>query len=178
MERIIERLRKIQALADRGEAGEAINARRILEAELKKAGLTIEDILSDRRILRVFSYRDKDERNLFIQVLANVVGHKSEAFQKATFNRSSKKLFVDLTDLEYVDIKAMYDFHLAQFRKERARILKDLYRAYINKHNLFDKDPREETDAPAPGINPDEILRILRLVNEMEDVYFHKALTQ
>lgn len=48
-ESILEKLRKIARLAEMGYKGEAANARRVLEARLKEYGLTIEDVLTDRK---------------------------------------------------------------------------------------------------------------------------------
>ena len=43
-ESVISRLRKIRTLAERGETGEAEAARRLLEQQLSKYGLTLEKI--------------------------------------------------------------------------------------------------------------------------------------
>lgn len=175
MEKIIEKLKKLLALAERGEAGEAHNARRILENELRKHNLTIEDISSDRRKTYVFPYKDTDERRLFIQILANVCGTKSEAFKEACMNTKKKRLYADLTDLEYIDVSNMYDFHRSHLRKEKNRLLKELFSAYVNKHDIFDKDPGEaSTDKE---IDWDELRRVMALIDTMEDVSYRKAIT-
>lgn len=52
MDRIIDKLKKLLALAERGEQGEAENARRLLEAELRKHGLTFDDIREENKRTR------------------------------------------------------------------------------------------------------------------------------
>ena len=69
MDKIIDKLKKILALAERGEQGEAINARIMLENELRKHGLTIEDLRSELKIPRIFPYKTKEEMTLFFQIL-------------------------------------------------------------------------------------------------------------
>ena len=176
MEKIIDKLKKLLALAERGEAGEAQNARRILENELRKHNLTLEDLASDKRKNYVFPYKDKDERRLLVQILVNVCGSKSEAFNESTYNSKKKRLYAYLTDMEYIDVSNMYDFHRKHLRKEKERFLKDLFSAYVNKHNIFDKDPSERTNSDEE-VNWDEIRRILHLAEGMEDVQYHKAIT-
>lgn len=176
MEKIIEKLKKLLALAERGEAGEAHNARRLLENELRKHNLTLEDLASDKRKNYVFPYKDKDERRLLVQILVNVCGSKSEAFTESTYNSKKKRLYAYLTDMEYIDVSNMYDFHRSHLRKEKERLLKELFSAYVNKHNIFDKDPSERT-TPDEEVDWDEIRRILHLAEGMEDVQYHKAIT-
>lgn len=52
MDRMIDRLKKLLALAEQGQRGEADNARRLLEAELRRHGLTLDDICSEKRTER------------------------------------------------------------------------------------------------------------------------------
>lgn len=47
MERITDKLRKLLALAERGCGGEAENAKRLLEAQLRHYGMTLEDLLNE-----------------------------------------------------------------------------------------------------------------------------------
>lgn len=87
MDRIIDKLKKLLALAERGEQGEAENARRLLEAELRKHGLTFDDIREENKRTRMFKYNSNEERTLLIQVLVNYLGSKSDAFNKSTYNK-------------------------------------------------------------------------------------------
>lgn len=68
MERITDKLRKLLALAERGCGGEAENARRLLEAQLSKYGLTLEDLYENKTSRRIFKYRNKEERQIIVQV--------------------------------------------------------------------------------------------------------------
>ena len=81
-----------------------------------------------------------------------------------------------LTDMEYIDVSNMYDFHRSHLRKEKERLLKDLFSAYVNKHNIFDKDPTESTTSDEE-VDWDKIRRVMSLIEGMEDVSFHKAIT-
>lgn len=171
--KIIDKLKKLLALSERGIDGEAIAARRALESMLQKYGLTIDDIASYVCKERVFPYKDADERTLFCQILISVCGRDCEAFKKATCNTKRKRLYVNLTDLQYIDVFNMYEFHKAHFRKEKKRLLRDCMSAYVNKHDIFDPnaEPTEINDA-----DWDRIIRIMKLADGMEDVSYRKAL--
>lgn len=177
MDRIIDKLKKLLALAERGERGEADNARRLLEAELRRHGLTLEDICADNRRTRMFKYNSNEERGLLIQVLVNYLGSKSDAFCESTYNKRKKQVYIDLTDMEYIDISNMYDFYKAQFKKERKRLLHDMIVAFVQKHSLYDSTPSERPDDDRE-IDWDELKRILALSSTMEDVTFRKQLTK
>lgn len=177
MDRIIDKLKKLLALAERGEQGEAENARRLLEAELRKHGLTFDDIREENKRTRMFKYNSNEERTLLIQVLVNYLGSKSDAFNKSTYNKYKKQVYIDLTDMEYIDISNMYDFFKAQFRKEQKRLLHDMIQAFVQKHRLFDSTPSERPDDDRE-IDWDELKRILALSSTMEDVTFRKQLTK
>jgi len=169
MDRIIDKLKKLLALAERGEQGEAENARRLLEAELRKHGLTFDDIREENKRTRMFKYNSNEERTLLIQVLVNYLGSKSDAFNKSTYNKYKKQV--------YIDISNMYDFFKAQFRKERKRLLQDMIKAFVQKHRIFDSTPQEcqEDDRE---IDWEELQRIFALSSTMEDVTFRKQLTK
>lgn len=177
MDRIIDKLKKLLALAERGEQGEADNARRLLEAALLRHGLTLEDICADNKKTRMFKYNSTEERTLLIQVLVNYLGSKSEAFSDSTYNKYLKEVYINLTDMEYIDISNMYDFFKSQYKKERKRLLHDMIRAFVQKHALFDSTPQERPDDDRE-IDWDEVKRILALSSAMEDVTFRKQLTK
>ena len=176
MDRIIEKLKKILALAERGERGEADNARRMLEVELRRYGLTMEDILTNKRTMRIFKYNSNEERQLFVQILVNYLGSKHETLKKSTYDKYQKEVYV-VTDLEYVDLSGMYEFYKAQYRKERKTLLHDMIRAFVKKHNLYDSTP-DESQPDGQKIDWDEWRRILALSSAMESVSYRKSITQ
>lgn len=177
MDRIIDKLKKLLALAERGERGEADNARRLLKAELQRHRLTLEDICADSKRTRMFKYNSNEERTLLIQVLVNYLGSKSEAFGESTYDKCRKQVYVNLSDMEYIDISNMYDFFKSQFRKERKRLLQDMIKAFVQKHRIFDSTPQERPDDDR-GIDWEELKRIFALSSAMEDVTFRKQLTK
>lgn len=175
MDKIIDKLKKILALAERGEQGEARNARIKLENELKKHGLTIEDLRSELKIPRVFPYKTKDEMTIFFQVLLLLFGRKSEETNSARYNSKRKQLYINLTDLQYIEMLNMWEFHRKQFNKEKKRLLRDCLEAYVNKHSIFDPNAEpSDTD----DIDWEKLIRIMKLADGMEDIHYRKSLNK
>ena len=177
MERITDKLRKLLAFAERGCGGEAENARRLLEAQLSKYGLTLEDLYENKTSRRIFKYRNKEERQIIVQVFLSVLGSKSEAFKVSTYNASKKTIYIDLTDLKYAEISDMVAFFKSQFNKEKKRLMKDILYAFVEKHNIFDCTPNDDDKASDKEIDLEELMRILSLSNGMEDVTYRKAIS-
>lgn len=177
MDRIIDKLKKLLALAERGERGEADNARRLLEAELKRHGLTLDDICSERMTSRTFKYSSKEECTLIVQILVNYLGSTNKAFKDSTYSARKREIYIALTDMEYIDISGMINFYKAQYRKERKRLIHDMIQAFVHKHHLFDITPGERSDSEK-DIDWDEVRRILSLSSAMEDITYRKQLTK
>lgn len=177
MDRIIDRLKKLLALAERGERGEADNARRMLEAELQRHGLTLDDIRSKRKSTRVLKYCSNEELQLIIQIILNYSGSTSEAFKEARYNARKREIYIELSDMEYVDISNMCDFFKAQYRKERKRLLHDMIMAFVQKHSLYDSTPQERPDNDRE-FDWDKLMRILAISSTMEDVTFRKQISK
>lgn len=168
-------MKKLLALSERGVGGEADNARRILKSLLEKYNVTLEDLRSEKRLLRSFPYKFKEEMTLFYQILINTYGSKSKQSKEAYYNSKHKRLYVPLTDLEYIDVSNMWEFYRNQFAKERSSLLNDMLTAFIMKHNIFDLTPDPSREKPE---EPDweHLEKILNMSSEMENVYYHKAI--
>lgn len=160
MEKITDKLRKLLALAERGYGGEAENARRLLEAQLQRYGLTLQNLLWEDKKRRIFKYRNKEEFQIILQVFLSVIGSRDEAFTDATFLSSKKQIYINLTDLQFAEISDMIAFYKRQFNKEKKRLLKDLLYAFVNKHNIFDCTPNDEDKASDKEIDLEELMRV------------------
>lgn len=75
---IMEKLRKIKALMDGGEAGEVEAARLALERLMEANGLTWDDIMDEKRTTRAVKYANQDEFKILLNLLAHLFGSKSD----------------------------------------------------------------------------------------------------
>jgi hypothetical protein len=172
MESIIDRLKKIQSLAERGEDGEALTARAMLSNQLTKYGLTLDDLSNEEMEYYTFSFKTVDERTIMQQCVFNLL--KVNHFK---FWGYGKKMEMELTKWQYLELKPFIAFHVKQYRKELKQHLQALVMAYVSKHDLFSgieqdsEEPREMTE------DYKAIIRKARKIAEsLDDATFRKQL--
>lgn len=85
---------------------------------------------------------------------------------------------VDLTKLQYVELKSLYDWHYKQLSKEIKQMQKDFTEAYIRKHKIFSQR-ENDSDSEDKELTPEDIerlLRVLRYMDSVEDTSYHKQI--
>ena len=163
-ESIIEKLRKIKALTENGVGGEVIAAQEALDRLLKEHGLTLEDISDEQRKDYDFKYSNKREMALMIQILVHLFGTKSHVFRTGRFVKKGKVVFLEMTKLEYIDFKNMWEYYRREWKKYLEKSLKEMLSAYILKFDLYDITPNPE-DEPSERPDFSTIMRI-RMMSE------------
>ena len=73
-ERILQKIRRVQALAERGVAGEQESAAATLDRLMKQYGITEAELAEERREMEWFRYKTPIERKLLLQVIYSVTG--------------------------------------------------------------------------------------------------------
>ena len=162
-ERIMDQLRKIAALAERGCMGEMAMARSMLERKLKEYGLTVEDLYEGSKKTRTFRFSNSFERRLLVNTLLHYFGSKSDEFKGATVSRRRKAVYVDLTDLDYIEFGNEYGYYRKAFARELKRTNEAFLVAFVNRFDLFDISPREK-DAPTDELSPEDLARALEML--------------
>jgi hypothetical protein len=180
MDSIIEKARKVLALVEQGVEGEAQAAKFALEALLKKHGLTIEDLKNEKRERREFSIKSRNEILIFNHCILNMFGHSSAVWGRTyTYKRDYRHVYAEMTDIEYLDFKPFFEFHIKQFRKELKKMIEATKSAYINRQNLFDPNSsQKEDDRKTSNIDMQELYRIIQIMDSMESASYHKILSE
>ena len=171
MELIIEKLKKIKELAERGYAGEALVAREKLHMLLNKYGLTIEDLEDVQIHSYKFKYITVQERSIILQCISKVIDNPNLTYSH--YKDKKKEFFVKMSEWQYVEAEAMIHFHIKQFRKELKAQLKALTSAYCSKHQLF----AESSEGGDSKLTPEEMARLIAAYQSLDDdVIFRKRL--
>jgi hypothetical protein len=171
MELIIEKLKKIKELAERGFEGEASAAKGKLEILLTKYGLKIEDLEDVKVYEYKFKYVTVQERTIILQCISEVTD--TPGLRYSHFKDKRKEFFVKLTEWQYVESKAMIDFHIKQFRKELKAQLDALTSAYCSKHRLFAASQKSGESK----LTMEELARLVAIYNSLDDdAIFRKRL--
>lgn len=156
MDSIIERLRKISALADSGVEGERENARCLLDALCKKYNIAPEVLLSEEMEFYEFRVSSIAERKLFNQVIVSIL--QTDRISHIPWRR--QKIAVKLTKAQYLDIKDAFDHYLREWNK----VNEDVFKAFIARHKLV---IHTSESAPKVSVEYDEMIRVLGLASKM-----------
>ncbi|UJJ60611.1 hypothetical protein [Rhodanobacter denitrificans] len=172
-EGVVRRLRKILALAERGEAGERENARTHLDKLLRHHGLSMDDITADDGGsvgLCKFEVTGSLDARLLRQVVA-MVANTSDVRQYRR-GRSRKHVAFMLTRSQY----AQATFAFAVIRTAWERELEVTFKAFVQVNGLF---ASEAPPSQLPELTPEreaELAQMLARMNAMQKTPIRKAL--
>ena len=172
--RIKERLLKIYRLATDGVDGEKVAAQKMLEANLAKYGLTMDDLIEveDKKEIYWFTAKDKYQRNLLTQLFGVYI---CKDIHINTYSSKLRKYDVGmkLSKSEYIELQMMYDFYLPLWKKELDKQKEALFLAFISKHRIGFQGSN------ASEMTEEEIKtarRAFSMMDDIEDVSFKKQI--
>jgi len=141
MEKQIQILKKIKALADKGIGGEAVNAQKLFDKLLKKHGLSKSDIESEETKDYFFKVKSWDER--LLSQIAKCVNCDIKVYD-VTFevkkHRLAGNILITCTAAEYIEIDQMFDVYSKLLKSE----MELFYKAFLKANNLLVTPPKEK----------------------------------
>lgn len=170
---IMEKLRKIKALMDGGEAGEVEAARLALERLMEANGLTWDDIMDEKRTTRAVKYANQDEFKILLNLLAHLFGSKSDIFQKATCNKRAKEIYLDLTDVEAADVESMWSYYRRELKSGLKKTKGEFLDAFIYKFNLYNSTPDENRENK---LSFEDLMRLKMIADGIESSPYAKMI--
>lgn len=176
-ESLLTKLKKLMALADRGVAGEAKNARHLLEKLCNQYDIDIEELLDiDTKHSYTFEIgKAKDMMQLFIRCLDKVVDIEGMKYTKPT--RSSIRISV--TAMQRAELLSLFNWHKANYLHELEEFKENFRSAYIGKHNLYYSRIEKTNNSSIEELTDEDIARIRKVLamrEAMTDNYYHKQL--
>ena len=150
-EKTKERLKKLQALAERGVGGEKETAQRKLEQLLKANSLTLDDLETEKKYYFLFSYNGQHKATLLRQCIYKVLG----AAEPIKFYRSRgtrQKIGIDCTAAQKLEIELEYEFYSNVFDEEIITFMD----AFIGKQKIYPEDAPHRTIA-REELTPEEL---------------------
>ena len=170
-DRVLERIKAVQALAERGADGEKESAAALLERMMKKYGITETEIAAERRELAWFRFKTPIERKLLNQIIYTVTGRIASGCVGRYTNRPRKMVGIECTAAERLEIEISFEFYKAAFEKEFDRF----YSAFLHKNHIFPEHAIDQI--PDTGeIDLEEAGRISAMMEGMEEHTRRKAL--
>lgn len=178
-ESIKAKLLKLQALAEKGCAGEAAAAKKAIERLCAQYGVSLADILSEQEETHKYIFdvgRRKYMLTLFCQLHGVVTGKHVMEYTKMARN----KIRIELTAFQRAELSNLYEWHKANFKKDLQTMEDTIADAYIQKHNLY-RQRGEDEEIPEVKLTAKELARlraILAMQSQLGDNKYHKAIAQ
>ncbi len=169
MNPIHEKLRKLLALASQGVGGERDNAQAMLEALMRKHGISVDDLAGESRTLERFKYgRSFLEKKLLHQVIGSVVLNPS--FYTDKRKGKGGYVWVEVTKSERLEIELRYAAYAAAMKKE----MEIFYSAFIHRNQIFHSDSKASEES---SLSHQELMKIALAMQGMEKVKIRRTLT-
>jgi len=147
-EKVLDKLRKIKALAERGVGGEKETALRMYEELCRKYEISEDE--AEAALMRLenrwFGYSTPLEEELLVQIFYKVTGDKTHYVYTGNYSRRKKRGCV-CTELEAAEIQLLFNFYREKMKEE----LEAFMIAFKQKNSLFpDETAREYKEYNGP----------------------------
>lgn len=139
-ERILEKIKRVRALAERGVDGEKDSAAALLDRLMKQYGISEAEIAEERREIAWFRYKTPLERKLLNQVIYTVTGRIPYGCVGRYTGRTRKQIGIECTAAERLEIEISFEFYNAALQQELERF----YIAFLQKNRIFPDNPIDD----------------------------------
>lgn len=156
-EKTVQRIKKLQALAERGVGGEKTTAVAMLEKLLAKNGIeTLEELETEEVEYFLFSYKGKHEIALLKQCMYKVIGAAEAVTQGCYRSRGTRqKIGLYCTKAQKIEIELEFEFYRNVFYEELGNFMS----AFIQAQKIFPADaPCKEFDITE--LTPEDLSRM------------------
>lgn len=135
-EKTLQRIKKLQALAERGVGGEKETAAKMLQKLLEKNGIsTLEELKEEEVEYFLFSYKGKHEIKLLKQCMYKVLGY-SDHTEYFRSSGTRQKIGIYCTKAQKIEIELEFEFYRNLFYRE----LTSFMNAFIQAQRIFPPD--------------------------------------
>lgn len=135
-EKTIQRIKKLQALAERGVGGEKTTAQKKLAKLLKDNGInSLDELQKEEYEYTIFSYNGKHEIKLLRQCIYKVMGAKSDRTAYKPYGRR-QKIGIYCTKAQKIEIELEFEFYRNVFYEELSTFMD----AFIQAQKIFPED--------------------------------------
>ena len=173
-----EKLRKLQALAERGYGGEVEAAKAGIKRLCERYGITPEELLEmqddNKKERYTFTVgRTNLMRTLFTQCCCKVMKVNS----CSCWHVGRDRIRLEITKAQFIEINELFEWHKANLERERDEQLKLLAEAYIMKHNLYSGVKNEDNeDKPLTHEDLMRLQKVILMEATLADRHFQKQL--
>lgn len=173
-ESLRDKLRKVLALAQSGQAGERDAAKNLLNKLLKENNLTIADISDDTQDIRWFKIgKSPDAKKLMMQIYFMVTGENETSYWR---NRHLPgEIGYMVTKAQAADMETYFSILMPALKKELAKARDIAFSAFCLKNNVVSG----KSDADPGKLTEEELRRLMSIAlyqNTMEPTPFRRQI--
>lgn len=173
-ETLRDKLRKVLAMAQSGEAGERDAARNLLDRLLKENNLTIDDISDDTQDIRWFTIgKGPDAKKLMMQIYFMVTGENETSYW--TSRRCPGEIGYMVTKTQAADMETYFSILMPALKKELTKARDIAFSAFCLKNNVVSG----KSSGDDKELTPEEIRRLVSISlyqNSMEPTPFRRQI--
>ncbi len=172
--RLLEKLEHLKTLAEKGCKGERIAAEERLNHLMEKYGITESDLEGAIDRTYFIPYKTDYEYKLLYQLayMHFGVGHAHDTVGTYT-NRKRKKVAIDCTPAQYIEIEADFEFYRAALATE----MDVFYSAFIQKNKLFPPPELTCDDLPSDDVDMERIMKMEAMMEGIDRRSRRKAIS-
>lgn len=166
MDKKIELMKKLKALAEQGVGGEKETAQKKLEQLMKKYNVKEQELSDDAIEEHIFRFHGEFEKRLLIQVAYKVLG-KEFVKRMYTYRWGKGKRttrMIECTKAEALQIRIAHEFYCDLWKEEQDFF----FECFIQKHRIFTAD-KEERIGEKNEMSKQDILRMNIAMMAMRD---------
>lgn len=179
---ILLKIRKLQALAERGVGGEATNAKILLSALCEKYGIDESKLDEEEKQWYEFEMRTSVQK-LFFQLYVSIYGTTERYLKEVElWKRGRKKIAkCKFTRVEYIEFSQMWEWHRKNYLAERKRMRELFQIAYYDKFKMYASETCDEYEAQRPkkkdnDLTREDILAINMMAAACKNKSFYKQI--
>jgi hypothetical protein len=166
-QKVIDKGRKLLALAERGFGGERDNAQVKLEAFLERNNISLDDLMSDV-IQKLEFVILKKHQKLFFQIVWHTVPNWNGRY---TERERDNKLWLQLTITQWTEICVLFDHYVKQYDREFKLMQKqfktDFRKAFVAEAELY-AHATNEPKSTGSSLGFDDLMRIGGLMSKLK----------
>lgn len=169
MNSLIEKLRKLQTLSERGEGGEAENATKFLYQLMNKYGISLDEISNETPKRQYYNHKGINQK-FVLQIIASEIGNFK--YSKLSGKGKKSSLSFTCTDSEFKFIVAKINYYWKLLKEEE----KLFYKAFIHSNSLYPKPSENDVPRKFTQKDIDEFYKIMKMAATIDPKPMNKLI--
>ena len=147
---LIDKIKKLKVLSEKGENCERENARAKMDAMLAKYKINWREIESSDELEREIPYgKSPDSQFVLLQVIWSVKSNVTILLPSKNSDVKKYNVKVVLSNSEYVEVLDKYKHFWAIYKKQK----QNFKTAFCHKYSLYSKEPKKNPEVNLPNEN-------------------------